>query len=442
MIKPLDLPVGAGIEYGKGDVRHFAQGDAVDVPGLSNPTRELAQRDNLITQKLNEVVGAVNNREQFTPLPLVRTIVSPGDEIIASNYRIPPGFEARVLNATISSKPSTTDVELNVYYNEGFGGSAGVSVVTATPGAEFTGEVNFHQEGEFIISIKNKGALTLEVSVSLMLTMRPLGAVGTLLVGTVVTGKKGNPGQKGDPGPPGLPGSGGAGSPGMNWTGTWNFSTNYNPNDVVNYTTSMDALNAYICRVANTNAPPEGMPLDWDLVVMSGSQGPPGTPGTPGSSGGSTTLQGVASVVSGTYTPQGGYVPNVYTNNSAVYAGTVSSGVSYPALREVFYGSLGGSAGSPGGMAFLSGQFYSDFAGEVQVTLPKTAYGAKVDYLNTNILVVAVQNGTVPTDVVTAGTEISTLVVRSTGTDSFRVTVIGQCIPVALHVTGSQLVYN
>ena len=52
-IRPIDLPSAAGIEYGHGDVRHFAQGDAMDVPGLANPTRHLAERDNQLAQKLN-----------------------------------------------------------------------------------------------------------------------------------------------------------------------------------------------------------------------------------------------------------------------------------------------------------------------------------------------------------------------------------------------------
>ena len=86
-IKPVSLPAGAGLDYGSGDVRHFGLGDAVNVPGLSNPTRNLAQRDNLLAEKVNEVVAVVNNREQFVPLPVIRTIVAPNDETIITNYK-------------------------------------------------------------------------------------------------------------------------------------------------------------------------------------------------------------------------------------------------------------------------------------------------------------------------------------------------------------------
>ena len=77
-IKPIDLPSAGGLTFGRLDVRHFSEDDAVDVPGLQNPTRHLAERDNAIAAKLNEVVGAVNNKEQFVPLNLSRTAIPPG----------------------------------------------------------------------------------------------------------------------------------------------------------------------------------------------------------------------------------------------------------------------------------------------------------------------------------------------------------------------------
>ena len=250
-IKPIDLPAAAGLDYSGGDVRHFAQGDAVNVPGLSNPTRNLAERDNLVADKLNEVVSVVNNQEQFVPLPVIRTTVPPNEEIIVTNYRIPAGFEARVLNAVISASPASTSAELDIYYSDSYGDTTGTAVVTCTPGSEFTGDVNFYQTGEFIVVLKNTGASTLELSASAMLTMRPLGAEGTLLVGSVIEGPKGQPGTKGPPGPPGPPGTGGAGSPGMVWRGPWANGVGYVVNDVVSYQYS-GTYGSWICRAANT----------------------------------------------------------------------------------------------------------------------------------------------------------------------------------------------
>jgi hypothetical protein len=278
MIEPVNLPSGAGINYSDGDVRHLAQGDAMDVPGISNPTRELAERDNIIAETVNELVQAVNNQEQPIALPVYRTVMPPGEETIVANYRIPAGFEARVLDAAVAANPASNSVQLNVLYSTGFGNSTGTSVVTATPGSEFTGQVSFSQQGEFIISIKNTGALTLEVTASILLTMRPLGAVGTLLIGTVVEGPPGIPGMTGPQGPVGPPGAGSTGSPGLVWTGTWSFLTAYNVNDAVSYTESTGAVSAFICTVANTGIAPQGS-ADWDYLAQGGLQGPAGPQG-------------------------------------------------------------------------------------------------------------------------------------------------------------------
>ena len=51
-------------------------------------------------------------------------------------------------------------------------------------------------------AMKNTSGVTLEIAGSIMLTMRPVGAEGTLLVGSVIQGEQGNPGQTGPPGPP------------------------------------------------------------------------------------------------------------------------------------------------------------------------------------------------------------------------------------------------
>src|SRR5262245_12853464 len=153
-IKPVSLPTGAGLDLA-GDVRHFAEGDAVDVVGLQNPTRYLAQRDNLLAGKVNEVIQSVNNREQFVPLTLVRTTLAPSEELIPFNYRIPPGFEARVLNAIVAATPASADAELSVQYTTGFGAAAGENLLTTS--GEFVSGTSFKTAGEFIISLKNKG---------------------------------------------------------------------------------------------------------------------------------------------------------------------------------------------------------------------------------------------------------------------------------------------
>ena len=111
-IDPVSLPSAAGVNFGEGDVRHFSEGDAVGVPGLSAPTRHLAQRDTLIAEKLNEVIDDVNNKEQIITLPVYRTVLPATTEEIIANFRIAPGYEARVLNAIISSTPVSSEPSL------------------------------------------------------------------------------------------------------------------------------------------------------------------------------------------------------------------------------------------------------------------------------------------------------------------------------------------
>lgn len=447
-IKPIDLPAAAGIDYSGGDVRHFSQGDAVNVPGMSNPTRNLAERDNLLASKMNEVVQVVNNQEQFVPLPVVRTVIPPTEEITVVNYRIPAGFEARVLNAVVSTTPSSTDAELNVYYSTSFGGSTGIAVVTTTPSSEFTGDVNFYQTGEFIISLKNTGAATLEVAASVMLTMRPLGAEGTLLVGSIIEGPQGRPGMTGPPGPAGPPGTGGAGTPGMIWRGAWANGNSYAADNVVSFPLYGSITSSYICRVSHTASTgandPQVDAVTWNAVAIGGATGASGAAGPSGPS--SFSLTGSVHTVYGTWQPSAAsYVGDTFQDGQFLYsdAGTVFPYAVYVPATENFFGSTGGSPGTFRGLASLNGVFFVDFAGTGTITLPKQTYGAMVNYTNSSINCVVVSHGTTPVYFTGSGTWSAGVELRTAGQYSYVVkTRENLTMPVAIHVLGSQAVYN
>ena len=273
-IRPVDIPSAAGIDFGRGDVRHFSEDDGVDVVGLQTPTRHLAQRDNILAVKLNEVVEVVNNKEQFVPLLVPRTSVAPGTEEIVTNFAIPAGFEARVLNATVGSTPVTSSATLKIYYSNGYGNVTGTELVSTA--STFSSGVAFYNAGEFIVALRNNGASMLEIAASITLTIRPIGSTAGLLVGTVVQGKQGLPGRQGDPGLPGPPGVGGAGTAGLAWKGVFNSGFTYYVNDAVSYT-SGGVTQSYICILANpatATAPPNG--TYWDMLASSGSAGSAG----------------------------------------------------------------------------------------------------------------------------------------------------------------------
>lgn len=424
-IRPIDLPAAAGIDYSGGDVRHFSQGDSVDVPGMTNPTRNLAERDNLLSQKVNEIVEVVNNQEQFVPLPIVRTNVPPGEEIVVTNYRIPAGFEARVLNAVISASPTSTSAEVNVYYAASYGGSTGTAVVTATPGSEFTGDVNFYQEGEFIVTLKNTGAATLELASSIMLTMRPLGAEGTLLVGSVIQGEKGAPGMRGGIGPQGIPGTGGAGSPGMVWQGAWVNGVSYAPNDVVSYAYS-GTYGSWICRIANVastgvNDPQTSITV-WNYVAFGVAV--PGSIGDTGPAGGEAQFS--------SFVPTG-YIVTASTYGTRPYTDEYTAGVisqpntTYPiaSLEKGIFNSTGTV-----GVALLTAAYRTCFSGSISIILPNIATGGVVNYSTTDIALIAiaagsyVAQGTATNSSVANGTYVKTFK-QTTHTNGWGIEIIG-----------------
>lgn len=444
-VKPIDLPSAAGLDYSGGDVRHFSQGDAMNVPGLSNPTRELAERDNLLAEKMNEVVSVVNNQEQFVPLPVIRTTVPPNEEVIVTNYRIPAGFEARVLNGVVSTSPTSNSAELNVYYSNTYGGNTGASVVTVTPGSEFTGDVNFYQTGEFVVSLKNTGAATLELAASLMLTMRPLGAEGTLLVGSVIEGPRGQPGMRGGTGPPGIPGTGGAGSPGMVWKGPWANGASYLPTDTVSYAYS-GTYGSWICRVAHIASlgvnDPQVDAVTWNYVAYGVAVA--GSAGAVGPTGGDPIFSDT--FVNGRIITAANYGTNTY--NSEYSAGIISQPSTTYAVqaREL---TVLNSTGTEG-VAMLRAAYRTCFSGSISFILPTIADGAAVDYNTAYISMVVVMHGTdvaygtatnSAVGAVNNGGTYVKFLEQTTYTNGFGVNIISpDALPVSLLVSGVQSV--
>jgi hypothetical protein len=388
-IKPLALPSAAGVNRGEGDVRHFSEGDSFSVPGVSGPTRELAERDNLIAQKLNETIASVNNKEQFVPLPVLRTTLPPNDSLVVTNYRIPAGFEARVLNASIASTPLSSDIQLNIFYAEGFGNSTGETLVTTSD--ETDSGTSFKQDGEFIIEIRNTGGVTLDVVASVLLTMRPIGEEGTLLVGSVIQGEQGPPGQTGPQGIQGPPGTGGAGSPGMVWDGEWVDGKSYLPKTVVSFPLYGTVISSYFCKVAHTadssNEPPNT--VYWDTVALGSAGTVVGAQGPQGQAGGVPTFG--AGLITGTVVPDGDYVGGTsdqgYTGGGSAYGTTTVS-------WQQYFLDFGTLATGVKGLAFIQATFRSVYNGNIKVYLPQiTPEGAKVDWNTSNVNCQVSMNG-------------------------------------------------
>jgi hypothetical protein len=433
-IKPIDLPSAAGVNRGQGDVRHFAEGDSISVPAIAGPTRELSERDNLLASKLNETIAVVNNKEQFVPLPVLRTTISPNDEVTVTNYRIPAGFEARVLNAAVSSTPLSADIELNIYYASGFGNTTGSTLISTSD--ENTSGTSFKQNGEFIVALKNKGGLTLDVVASILLTMRPIGAEGTLLVGSVIQGEQGPPGQTGPRGIQGEPGTGGAGSPGMVWTGEWTNGRGYSAKEVASFTFYGTLVSSYICIAAHTADPTNAAPNPtyWDAVAIGSSGSVVGVQGETGPQGAGAFFS--TAVLSGTITTGVDYQSGSYSSD---YNSNLSaSGVGPFLCREsAIYSTVSGTQG----MAFLNGKMQTCFKGHGTITFPQQSSGAKANYSTSYINLYVTSNGTSPVTVDPVAGTFATLAEVSALPSGLGYVVEvphGQPIPLTIFAVGMQ----
>ncbi len=217
-IEPLGIPDGSPIDVAGGDVQHPSPTAGLDATTISNATRALAMRDVLLRDKVNQLITAVNNKEQLIPVPIIRTTLGPGEVLIASDIRIPEGFEARVLNATVASLPSTLAL-LEVVYATSFGDTDGQVLISTY--SEVTSTTSFQTTGELLVRLTNSGTVPADVSASILVSMRPATAQLGGVIGPGTPGPPGPAGRDGldstipgPPGPPGPPGQSIVGPPG------------------------------------------------------------------------------------------------------------------------------------------------------------------------------------------------------------------------------------
>lgn len=442
-IDPISLPAAAGINLGEGDVRHFTQGDSFGVPSMQNPTRQLAYRDALLAKKANELVASVNNKDQIVPLPVPNMTVPPGSSEIVYNFRIPNGYEARVLSAAVKTSPSSEDVLLEIQYNNTFGNTTGDSVVSTSSEYPDTGTVSgteFSPSGEFLIIVRNTGGVSLDVSASIILTMRPVNTKGALAPATAAV-------IEGPPGPPGVAGAnstvagpaGPQGQPGLVFVGDWVSSTVYNINEVVVHDfagtsgqSSFVALQTHTASTANQPQPSLTPSAFWNFVAEAGESGtgttgPTGPTGDPGST---TTFE--QATVDGTLTTGPDWVDEAIGGG---YVAGLTADTSYiVSMQEIFVGTSTGA-----GMAVLTAGLKLNFKGSAIFTLPKQTYGARIDYDNSHIKAVMAWNGTMPIDV--SGSLATGVIFEDNGADgwAFRVDNTSP-IRVSALISGAELI--
>lgn len=362
-IEPISVPDAAGINYAGGDVRHLSPTkDVMSAEAISTVTRQLAYRDKLISQAVNDLIAVVNNKDQFVNLPVPTANVPPGAVVDVTNFRIPPGFEARVLNATVSSTPTASAVRLDVLYTEStFGSSVGDASVVSTL-SEFSAGTSFYGTGQFLIRFTNTAGRNATAAASLLLTMRPVGAQKGGIIGPGAKGEPGAQGAKGDKGElgsPGLPGP--TGAPGVNWRGVWASGSNYAARDATHH----DGSAYYALQSSSNQEPPtpDNAPSAyWDLIAKEGGVGATGPTGSIGAQG-SVGLDWAGTWHAGShYTfDQAVY----YSDNNAAYisVGADNFGTTPPTSQywDLFVGGVEGPPGPTGPVGInVQGTYDSD----------------------------------------------------------------------------------
>lgn len=215
-IGTLDMPDGSPLDISGGDVRHLGPRDVLDAASLSRTTRSLAQRDVLLRDKVNELIETVSVKDQLVPLMIPRTRLGLGETLAACDFRIPPGFEARVVSATVAAEPSGS-VLLEVLYTSVFGATGGTAMA-ATYGTQTPREL-FCEEGGLVVQLTNSSTLLpADVSATVTVLVRPPVTLLGGVTGTELPGPPGPPGNDGAdstvPGPQGPAGPQGDSIPG------------------------------------------------------------------------------------------------------------------------------------------------------------------------------------------------------------------------------------
>ena len=323
-ISSLTLPAAGGTSN-NGDVRHPTSG-ALDGKTVSLATRDLAERDNQIAAAVNQLIAEVNNKEQSVALPLVRTSVPPSSSVVVTNFRIPAGYEVRILNGKISSTNNL--VRLEVDWDATYGNDTGSENLVSTLDEASAG-TEFKGTGELVVRLNNTGATTADAIPSVTVTQRPTGITGGGLVSPGSVGPQGIPGPQGIQGNAGTKGDTGAqGAPGIGpWKGQWDGSIFYNTNEVVKYKFAGSGFSSYIALTDGSAVTPpnplDGSNAQWDLMAaagdFSGNDGADGADGSKGDPG----IPGIN--VRGVWSVSGSYVErDLVTYSESFGSGTVN----------------------------------------------------------------------------------------------------------------------
>lgn len=178
MLTQIHLPGAAAQNFRDGDVRHFGPTDVFSSETVSQATRNLAYRDALLASKINEIVYSVNSAIiNIFPINPGTLTLAAGEVSIVSRFRIPAGYEAKVISAALSCSTNTSGASLSIGYDDtGFGNIPTQTVITLVSGNEISGESAFFGKGEFTFALENLIGSTADINLSVLIGMRSVTA--------------------------------------------------------------------------------------------------------------------------------------------------------------------------------------------------------------------------------------------------------------------------
>lgn len=150
------------------NIRQVGDSDVLGSVSIKAVDEALTSRDNLINNKLTEVVSVVNALEQLVGIPLPRVTLVPSETLIFGNFRIPAGQKARVVNACVAGSVANQGLLEVVYNPTTFGSTTGTTVVVQTL-SEYTSVGQYLATGELIFKLTNQTTSTVELAVSILI---------------------------------------------------------------------------------------------------------------------------------------------------------------------------------------------------------------------------------------------------------------------------------
>jgi hypothetical protein len=164
------------------NVRHMGPDDVQSSVVFANISRVLASHDQQIVDAFNSLVSDLKNVLIPVPIMLPRTSIPSLGTVWVGNLRIPTGFNATILNASVSSAPVEKQCQLQIIHSAGTygqnGSGSGVTTLVNTTD-EYTASGSYVGEGELIFKVVSTATARIAFSASIYVVLKQVVTAGS-----------------------------------------------------------------------------------------------------------------------------------------------------------------------------------------------------------------------------------------------------------------------